>query len=371
MTSRAGRTVAVAAFVFAVGLGSTLRLKADDSRQFGPWSAPTNLGPIVNTATGDFFPFISRDGLSLYFTIVTCGSVPNPPPCFADPEGQGGWDIYVSRRDSIAMPWGVPKNLGAPVNTPFNEGAPSLSPDGHVMFFASDRGVPPGNLDNDIYASRRHNKRFDFDELGNSTWQSPESLGDGVNTACDSNHLTCNESSPELFEDQSTGVITLYFDSNRPSAASNTGPFTADPAFPRGGGGNNGNDIYTSILQPDGTFGPATLVTELSTASFDRHPTIRRDGLEMFLASNRPGSLGNTLDLWMSTRESTSKPWSTPVNLGPGVNSTSVTVNGITYSGADAGPALSFDSKTLYFQSARPGNAGGFDLHVITREKLK
>ena len=89
------------------------------------------------------------------------------------------------------------------------------------------------------------------------------------------------------------------------------------------------------------------------------------------MASNRPGSLGNALDLWVSTRDSTSKPWSTPVNLGPGVNSASVTVNGITYSGADAGPSLSFDGKTLYFQSVRPGTVGAFDLYVSTRQKLK
>jgi hypothetical protein len=37
----------------------------------------------------------------------------------------------------------------------------------------------------------------------------------------------------------------------------------------------------------------------------------------------------------------------------------------------DAGPELSFDGKTLYFHSLRPGTTGAFDLYVTTRTKLK
>ncbi len=303
----------------------------DDPPQFSGWSAPVNLGATVNSPTGDFFPFISRDGLSLYFTSATCGSNPFP----GCRPGFGGWDIYVSQRTSVDEPWGPVQNLGPNINTPYNEGAPSLSADGHLMYFASDR--PGGFGGNDIYVSRRHNKRDDFG------WQPPENLGSGVNS-------NANEASPEIFEDETTGVITLYFDSNR---VGGPGPFTDD-------GNGNGNDIYASILQPDETFGPATLIAELSTPFLDRQPTIRRDGLEMFLASNRPGTLGG-LDLWVSTRASTSDPWSTPVNLGSVVNSV----------GPDAGPALSFDGTTLCFQSNRPGGLGAFDLYVTTRTKLK
>jgi hypothetical protein len=49
------------------------------------------------------------------------------------------------------------------------------------------------------------------------------------------------------------------------------------------------------------------------------------------------------------------------VILPPPVNST---VN-------DAGPELSFDGRTLYFQSLRPGTLGAFDLYITTRTKLK
>jgi len=295
-------------------------------QHFSDWSPPMNLGPIVNSAGGDFFSSLSKDGLSHYFT----SSHPHPG-------AQGGWDIYVSRRTSIGEPWGAPQNLGPPINTPSNEGAPSLSIDGHRMYFSSDR--PGGFGGNDIYVSRRHDKRDDFG------WESPDNIGDGVNT-------DANEASPAIFKDDEADQVTLYFDSNR---AGGPGPFTDD--IP----GHNGNDIYAATLGPDETFGAAVLVAELSTPSFDRQPVIRRDGLEIFFASNRPGGIG-ALDLWTATRATTCDSWGTPVNLGPVVNSAA----------NDAGPALSFKGTELYFQSAPPPGTGtAFDLYVTTRTKRK
>jgi hypothetical protein len=66
------------------------------------------------------------------------------------------------------------------------------------------------------------------------------------------------------------------------------------------------------------------------------------------------------MDLWVSTRESTSEPWSIPVNVGPKVNSLV----------SDVDAKLSFDGTELYFASERPG-FGNFDLFVCTRTKLK
>jgi len=244
----------------------------------------------------------------------------------------------VSQWDSTTTSWDPPQNLGPAINAVADDFAVALSPDGHVMFFASTR--PGGVGGNDIYYSRRHNKRYDLGDLG---WQTAANLGNVVNTGF-------NEANPEMFEDDATGVITLYFDSNRPDGP---GPLTDDAA-------RNGNDIYSSILQPDGTFGAAAPAAELNTTSIDRTVTIRRDGLEIFFGSDRPDGSG-ALDLWTSTRASTSDPWSLPINLGPTVNSAS----------RDVGPALSFDGTTLYFQSDRPGGLGVLDLYVTTRQKMR
>ncbi len=290
----------------------------DDAPKFGPWSAPVNLGPPVSALlTGspplgaELNPSISKNGLSLYFASDRAG-------------GFGGFDIWVSQRPSVNDPWGEPQNLGPNINTPFQENSPTLTIDGHRLFFQSNRPGGFGGLD--LYVSRRHNKR---DDLG---WQPAENLGSGVNTVF-------GEAGSAYFEDEVTGTITLYFQSDRP-------------------GGIGGNDIYASTLQPDDTFGPAILVPELSSPFADQGLGIRRDGLEILFVSNRPGSLGGS-DIWVSTRPSTLDPWLEPVNLGPVINT----------SFQENRPGLSFKGTELYFASNRP-SPGGFDIYVSTRAKL-
>ena len=111
----------------------------------------------------------------------------------------------------------------------------------------------------------------------------------------------------------------------------------------------------------DGSFGPAVLVTELSSPRGENRPSIRRDGLEILFQSNRTGSIGASGDLWVATRESTLDVWSTPVNLGATINTAFVEQNAY----------LSSDNKTLFFASDRPGGSGGLDLYMITRTKLR
>ena len=125
--------------------------------------------------------------------------------------------------------------------------------------------------------------------------------------------------------------------------------------------GRTSEDVARSL--DDGSFAPPWLVPELSTPFVERGPTLSRDGLELILASNRPGTLGQ-LDLWGSSRTSLNEPWAEPQNLGPTVNAAF----------NDAGPRLSFDGTTLYFQSAvRPENVGGpfFDVWATTRSRVR
>jgi hypothetical protein len=273
---------------------------------------------------------VSKDGLTLYLTITTCPST--TPTCRAD--GYGGFDIYVSQRSHLSEPWPPAVNLGPVINTAYHESGPSISVDGHLMFFASDR---PGGLGgNDLYVSWRQQTHDDFG------WESAENPGSAVNTSA-------NESSPEFVTGDAIGGRALYFDSNRPGGF---GPFTDEsPAHP-------GNDIYVSALGPDGTLGPPVLIEEVSSIYADRFPAVSRDGRELYLTSNRPGGMG-LLDLWVATRTSPAGPWSTPVNVTEANSAAN-----------DAAPALSFDMMTLYFQSARPGGLGAYDIWEATRAKL-
>jgi Tol biopolymer transport system component len=289
--------------------------------RFSAWSAPVNVGPPVNTAFAEQTPAISKDGLSLYFTCLSC------------PGGYGGNDIWVAERATIDEPWSAPQHLGPEINTTANDGSPALSKDGRSLFFDSDR--PEGSGGFDLYVAQRRHKH------DNGDWQGAVNLGPGINT-------TANEQGAEYLagvkEDDESATATLYFGSNRV-------------------GGPGLSDIYMIALHPDGTFGAPMLAEGLNSSFRDSGPAIRRDGLEIFFVSERPGGV-SAVDIWVSTRASISDPWSTPVNLGEPINGT----------GNDAGPALSFDGKSLYFHSSRPGNVGGlqfFDLLVATREKLK
>lgn len=297
----------------------TMQAPSAHARGYSDWSAAANLGPVINSTLSDQQPAISKDGRSLYFASNRSG-------------GLGGFDIYVSQRASAHAPWGSPVNLGPTLNTTSSEGNPAFSRDGHLMFFQSDR---PGGLGGiDIWASRRVNKHDDFG------WQTPVNLGAGVNSAA-------GDQAPSYFENDEDGengdegAPQLFFASDRP-------------------GGPGALDIYISEQTAGGCFGPAVLVTELSSPGGDSRPSIRRDGLEMFLQSNRVGSIGLN-DLWVATRESTLDPWSTPVNLGAAIN----TVFG------EQNPYLASDAKTLFFASDRPGGSGGLDLYMITRTKQR
>ena len=303
--------------------GGTFSRGDDDNSgaaRFSAWSSPVNLGPPVNTAFAEQTPAISRDGRTLYFHCIDCAG------------GYGGTDIWVAERASDDDAWGAPRPLGPEINTAANESSPALSRDGRTLFFDSDRAGGYGGFD--IYAARRQDKR------DNLSWQAPVNLGSGINTAA-------NEQGVDYFANDEEGEgesATLYFASNR-------------------AGGAGSEDIYSIALNEDGQFGPAVSAPGLNTSFRDSGPTVRRDGLEIVFASNRPGGSGG-VDLWAATRARVTDPWSTPVNLGPSINGT----------GNDAGPAFSFDGTALYFHSAeRAGNVGGpfFDILVATRDRLR
>lgn len=297
------------AIVFMVVAFATSPLAAAPPR-YTDWSAPQNLGNTVNSSFQDLGPAISKDGRSLYF-------VSNRPG------GVGDFDIWVSQRASEHSPWEQPVNLGPRINTTAQDGVPSLSRDGHWLFFNSNR--PGGYGGVDVWASYRFDKHDDFG------WQLPVNLGPEVNTAF-------LDQGAFLFENDDDGGALLFFGSDRT-------------------GGTGALDIYVSEQMSDGSFGPPTIVRELSTPQNDQRAMVRRDGLELFLFSDRTGTFG-LADIWVSTRESEDQPWSTPVNLGSTVNSAF----------ADAHPYLSSDRESLFFASNRTGN---YDLYVTTRSKVK
>jgi Tol biopolymer transport system component len=188
------------------------------------WPEPVNLGPTINTSKNEMDSALSPDGLKLYFSSnrhegegsfdifvskrestgddwgkpINLGSTVNSPKrehnpfisadelelffaSFRRPGGHGQIDIWLSTRKTKDDPWEETVNLGPPVNTKHNENYPALSPDGLLLFFSSgllgdDNDIRPGGLgDSDIWVTRRKTKDAD--------WEEPVNLGPPVNSA--------------------------------------------------------------------------------------------------------------------------------------------------------------------------------------------
>ena len=147
------------------------------------WGQPVNLGPVVNSPFYDGEPFISSDGLSLYFTSNR-------------PGGFGGADMYVATRATKEDEWGAPVNLGPIVNSAGSEGSPCISTDGRVLFLA--RALVGGN-NFDLWMTTRRTQT--------DAWGPPVNIGPIVNTSGNNAHDWGAEISPD--------GSTLYFCANR------------------------------------------------------------------------------------------------------------------------------------------------------------
>ena len=95
----------------------------------------------------------------------------------------------------------------------------------------------------------------------------------------------------------------------------------------------------------DGSFGPATLVSELSTQAVDAHPYLTEDGLGVLLASNREGGAGG-FDLWIASRRSTQEAFGTPTALAS-----------VNTAADEYGGWISPDACRVYFSSNRDTDA--------------
>lgn len=289
--------------VFAANAGIG-RLPSAVLTSFSPFSTPQNLGSNINSADMEQFPAPSPNGLSLYFTSNrTTGS-------------QGGNDIWVSQRAITGGAWGSPLNLGPTLNTANNDSVTNISADGLKMFITSNRAGNP-----DLYISTRTDPTNDF------SWSTPGSLGPILNSSA-------QDVGGVYFTEPTTGGGTLFFWSDRAET----------------GLGN----IYQASDNLDGTFNPPVLVSELNSPASERGIAISRDGLEMFISSNRLGP-ASEFSIFASTRVSIDATWNPPVPVA-GLNAASTSQ-----------PALSDDGSVLYVSSNRLGTIGLGDIYSAFR----
>ena len=142
------------------------------------WSSPQSISPQINSPYNEGTCSVTADGNFLIFT--SCDA----------PDTQGSCDLYsVQKVDGV---WQSPNNMGAKINSTYWDSQPSLSADGRLLFFSSDRRGGLGG--NDIWYAKR---KLD------GSWSEAANLGAPINTAKD-------EISPFLFFNNET----LFFASD-------------------------------------------------------------------------------------------------------------------------------------------------------------
>jgi len=229
---------------------------------------PVNIGPNVNSPGYEYINAISLDESQLYFTRKG-----------ADPQSDESFYRSVSARSSTGtLNWSPALEIGAPINTPGNEGALCVSPDGMtIIITCCSRRDSYGTCD--LYSSHK---------IGDN-WSEPENLGELVNT-------TAWESQPCLAADGRS----LFFVSTRR-------------------GGHGGSDIWKSTLQENGYWGqPVNLGDSINTTADEMAPFIHPDGRTLYFSSLGHRGMGGA-DLFVS-RMDTNSIWLKPQNIGYPVN---------------------------------------------------
>ena len=264
--------------------------------------SPENLGKEINSSYAEYLPNLTQDGRYLIYTRMVNRSMSFPSL---------QEDFYISKKEKSEWLKSVP--LSQTINTDKNEGAPSISADGKVLYFAAcNRSDCEGNCD--IYYS--YNR-------GNY-WTSPKNLK-VVNTKY-------WESQPHLSADGKT----LFFVSDRP-------------------GGEGGKDIWAVDILFDNSWGePYNLGKQINTNYDEISPFLHFDNKTLYFASDGWPGMGNK-DIFVS-RKLADKTWTRPKNLGYPINS----------SETDNSFFVDASGTTAYFSSRRKGGYGKEDIYKFT-----
>lgn len=129
------------------------------------WGNPQNLGKVINTIDDEKFVFIHPNGKTLYF--ASNGHA-----------GMGSYDIY--KTEFVNGQWGLPINLGYPINTVNEESTFSLTSDNQTMFIAAEYEDTYG--ERDIYQINVSDYSLissGYDSNGFATLECKVTLADG------------------------------------------------------------------------------------------------------------------------------------------------------------------------------------------------
>jgi hypothetical protein len=225
-------------------------------------------------------------------------------------------------------------NLGENINSPFDDKRPSVTADGKMMIFTSQRPDSKGAVD-----IQGDNKPFDHIYMAtwndtSKSWNAAEMMAGAINGP---GHSACSSITAD-------GKQIFIYRNNEEDA--------------------KGGEIFVSKISTSGKWGnPKIMERPINTSYFEDGAVLTADGNTLFFISERGQDVkaaggqrgyGNG-DIWMAKRKSKTE-WENPVNLGPEVNTP--------YD--EGGICITPDGKTLFFCSEGHNSMGGYDIFKTT-----
>ncbi|MES2396895.1 MAG: OmpA family protein [Bacteroidota bacterium] len=264
-----------------------------------------NIGDLVNSPFIDYAPLISADGSMMVFT--------SRKPVIENKIKNLKDRIYFSNFDKKKMKWSNATPFSDTINAPNrNNSAISILNNGQQMLIYRD----DLNTNGDIYESH----------MEGSGWTEPVNMGEPINSPY-------KEPSACISPDGRT----IYFVSDRK-------------------GGLGGFDIWYSTKDSAEKWGDAkNMGASVNSMEDEDGLFIHSDGKTLFFSSKGHNSMGG-YDVFMSVLDQTTKVASTPINLGPSINTNE----------DDLYFVMEANGKTGYYSSNRPGGSGEKDIYQIT-----
>lgn len=262
-----------------------------------------------NSRRGEFSPMLAGDKYDiLYFASSRTKDKDAQASAIT---GQNNNNFFVVKQDEKGA-WLAPKELDDPINTEFDEGTPSISPDGNTMYYTYCAQDPEAPRTAEIYISTRSSAQWSQGTRAAIVKDSVTALG----------HPSISPDGKYLY-------------------------FVSDAV-----GGYGGKDIFRARVMGN-DFGPMeNLGEDINTPGDEMFPYVR-DSVTLYFASNGHPGMGG-LDLFKATQDSTGA-WQVE-NLGAPINSM----------GDDFGITFAGKAEKGFFCSNR-NDARGYD-HLYSFE---